>query len=239
MRTIYLAPEGWQEPFIIRGDEAKHLIRVLRAKPGDEVRLFDGLGRHGVFTVEAVDGKNVGVRPVDIHEAARPEASVHLALGWNKASRRDLILEKAVELGAASLMFWQAERSQGKIPTEPKPTWKVKCIAAAKQSENPRLPELTVFPSVNELLEHSKDFEHRYLPWEVRDAGAQQDLSGVAAPGRSLFVIGPEGGITEGEALRFTEAGFTPISLGSTILRWETAALFCLTLFKLKQEKLL
>jgi 16S rRNA (uracil1498-N3)-methyltransferase len=239
MRTIYLAPEGWQEPYIIRGDEAKHLIRVLRAKPGDRLRLFDGRGRHGVFTVEAVDGKNVGVTPVEIHEAAEPESTVHVALAWGKAARRDLIFEKAVELGAASIMFWQAERSQGKIPSEPKPTWRVKCIAAAKQSENPRLPELAVFAGVRELLEHSKDFEQRYLPWEELDAGMRQDLSGVAAPGRTIFVIGPEGGMSEAEAKRFTEAGFTPISLGSTILRWETAALFCLTLFKLKQEKLL
>lgn len=193
---------------------------------------MDGAGRSGEFEITACSKSRVELAALSITSHERPACRVRLAVGWVKSSRRAWLLEKAVELGAHELIFWQGEYSQGRVTDEPKETWCEKLAEAMKQCANPWLPELAVMPGgAAELVRRSSGYDRRYLLWETQDQRpALMDPHAAGAPGDSLFVIGPEGGISPEEAKIFLDAGFSPVSLGSRILRYETAALACLSL---------
>ena len=230
MHTFFLEPEAWKSPWRLAGAEAAHAIKTLRLGPDDEVRLLDGRGRQGRFRITGVSKRELSLEPVEITEHPRPARQAWLALGWNKAARRGWLLEKAVELRAGGLLFWQARRSQGRVPEVPKDGWTASLVAGAKQSVNPWLPELGVLPGgADELARAGKDFDHRLLLWENRDC-ARLDPARLARPGRTLFVLGPEGGLEDDEAALLIQAGFEAVGLGPGVLRWETAALLALGL---------
>ncbi|MBU1248716.1 MAG: RNA methyltransferase, partial [Proteobacteria bacterium] len=152
-----------------------------------------------------------------------------LALGWNKSSRRDWLLEKSVELGATQLLFWQADRSQGTIPAVPKPRWTDRMIQAAKQCGATWLPTVNTLNSIDEVIFSAKTYDQCLLLWESPSATTLLSPD-MLAQGKTIAVFGPEGGLEDKETTQFMTKGFTSVSLGSTILRWETAALHCLSL---------
>jgi 16S rRNA (uracil1498-N3)-methyltransferase len=235
LNAYHLPPDKWparaDSCVTLSGPEARHLLGVLRARPGEELRLFDGRGRHGLFRLLAAHGKDrAELMPLMLHAEPAPTRGVALALGWNKSSRRDWLLEKSVELGALGLMFWQATRSQGDVPAEPKDSWRDKLVQAAKQCHAAWLPELSVLSGgADALARIAADYDGCYVLYEK--AGPEQLLDPQnLATGRSLVVLGPEGGLEEREAQSLVSAGFTPLSLGPRPLRWETAALCCLAL---------
>lgn len=232
MNTFILDTEHWLEPYLLTGQEAHHLTRVLRLGPGAEVQLIDGAGRQGIFRVDEAAKNRVALTPLSVAAVPAPSPRVVLALGWTKGLRRGWLLEKAVELQAGGLWFWQAEHSQGRVPDAPKDTWSGQLLAGAKQCGNPWLPELRTLPGgVNALIEAGKAFERTFLLHEDRTAGAPLAPAQVTAGGDVLCVLGPEGGFSPGEVRTLLAAGFNPVSLGPSVLRWETAALTALSLF--------
>ena len=245
LNSFHLPPDRWPDPAApgarcaLDGPEAKHMLKVLRTREGDVVRLFDGGGREGLFVLERADGKRAELRADSVLVHDRPASSVTLAVGWNKSSRRGWLLEKAVELGAGGVAFWQARRSQGGPSAEPKESWQEKCVQAAKQCGSPFLPELDVVADgAAGVLAFAKDFDRCYLPYECEREAllhpamlAPSSSEGEAARGgRVLIVIGPEGGFDPEEAETLIAGGCAPVSLGRSVLRWETAALHCLSL---------
>lgn len=225
---FYLPPGKWREPFVLEGGEARHLLTVLRGAPGTQVRLFDGRGRDGLFVVTETGKRHAVITPVELRHAPRIVKGMTLAVGFSKASRRDWLLEKAVELGAEGVAFWQARRSQGRVPDSPKEGWTDTMVAAAKQCGASWLPQLSVLPDgVQALAELGASFTSRVLLWENEEDAVltQADLAG-----RTLAVVGPEGGFDDEEAEALRAAGFASRHLGSTTLRLETAALLVLGL---------
>ena len=234
LNSYHLPPDNWPGAdglATLDGAEARHLLGVLRARAGETVRLFDGAGRHGLFEITAAASKTrAELRRISETLEPQPTRGVTLALGWNKASRRDWLLEKGVELGVLGIAFWQAARSQGDMPREPKEAWADKCVQAAKQCQSSWLPELSVLPGgVEALLRVAAQHDGCYVLYEGAAPSELLDPA-VLAQGRSLVVLGPEGGLEEREAARLGEAGFKALSLGPRPLRWETAALSCLAL---------
>ena len=230
--AFFLPPEEFHEPFVLTGGAAHHCARVLRKAAGEQVRVFDGTGREGVFTIDAVGKDRVALSPVSLAAVPPPPGAVHLAAGFSRSARRDFFLEKAVELGASGILFWQAARTQGRMPDAPKDAWTAGLVAAAKQCGAARLPGLEVAPGgAAGLVAACRDrFDRRYLLWEDVSCRRRLRVDDVAAPGEALFVLGPEGGLTDAEATLFIDAGYAPVSLGSRVLRWETAALAVLAL---------
>lgn len=230
MHTFFLPADRWQAPWQMTGPEARHMVAVLRIKAGEAVRLLDGEGREGVFTVTEAGKRHVSLSPKNLILHDRPSGRATLALGYGRGLRRSWLLEKAVELEAAGIWFWQADRSQGTVPEENKETWLASMTAGAKQSNNPWLPELRTLPDgVEALIAARKGFDKTFVLWEGDTKGAVLSMSDLA-PANALFVLGPEGGFSDREISRLTNGGFTPVSLGSRVLRWETAAMLCLGL---------
>jgi len=230
VRLFYLEPERWAEPWVLDGPEARHALRAVRLGAGDTLRLFDGCGREGEFRIVRVGKDRAELEALELRETPRPEAQIHLALGWSRQARRPWLLEKAVELGAAGLWFWRAERSQGDPPDEPKEAWTAKMIAGAKQSGNLLLPAAGVIPGgLAGLVEFGRGFDRRRVCSEAATAPLVRPLD-LAAPGKILVVVGPEGGLAAEEAAALKAGGFMAVSLGRGVLRWETAALAALGL---------
>ena len=229
--AFFIPPAAFAAPFGLTGGETNHCAKVLRKQPGDTVRAFDGQGRDGLFTITDISRSRVALAPISIGDTPLPGRRLHLAAGFSRSARRDFFLEKAVELGAAGIIFWQAERSQGKMPDTAKDAWSTALITAAKQCGAARLPTLSLVPGgATGLAATAPAYARGVLLWE--DPGVARHLTpaDLAGPGDTLCVIGPEGGLTDAEARAFTDAGLTPVTLGGQVLRWETAALAVLAM---------
>jgi len=236
MHSFYLAPEDWPchqgGHAVLQGEEAHHLVKVLRLGSGEEVTLLDGKGRQARCRVACVTKKSAELELLDERRHPLPESRVILAAGWGKAARRGWILEKAVELEAAALWFWQAERSQFPVPADIRDNWRGQLIAGAKQCRNPWIPELRIVPGgVAELARLAEHCDHKQLLVES-DHPLQSflDESRLGLPGDTICVVGPEGGFSPAEVSFLTQAGFETLSMGERILRWETAAVMILGL---------
>lgn len=228
---FYLAPDKWHPPFSLSGSEFHHFRRVLRLRSSDLIRLFDGQGRIGTFLVNQVERHSAQLNPISTEVFSKPNRECHLALGWNKGLRRGWLLEKAAEMGATSIIFWTGARSQGSMPLEEKSKWEAQLLAGAKQSGNPWLPEIRLCPGgVNDLVKIIPDFDALFVFWE-EEKKSQFSIDDFETPGRYLVVIGPEGGLSSDEAEQLQHLGFQAKTLGSRMLRWETAALVCLSVF--------
>ncbi len=229
--SFYLEPELWSEPFLLRGSEAHHAGRVLRLKAGDRIRLFDGLGRLGLFSILEVGKKELHLAPEHQELVPPPATRCTLAAGFSKALRRSWFLEKSVELEAARIWLWQADFSQAALPDVEKSGWRAELIAGAKQCGNPRLPELTLLRhGVEELAGRRSEFNRAFMLYEGDTQGRMLQAEDLRGPGDLLLVVGPEGGFSPREAGLLAEADIAPVSLGSRILRWETAAILTLGL---------
>ncbi len=239
MSIFYLKPDNWpvnnKEPFLLDGSEAKHLAQVLRLGAGDEVTLFDGQGRQGRFVIKKATKSQVQLSLLSEQKTPRPLNAPVLALAFTKALKRSWIMEKAVEFHAAEIWVWQAERSQGKMAADSLEHWQNQLVAGAKQSENPWLPTLKLIKGGAAGLAENFLPEKHYpcLLWEEQSHSAPGAILGMPDMSGSkptIFIIGPEGGITAEEAAVFTHAGAVCRSLGDSVLRYETAAMLCLGL---------
>ena len=232
MHAFYLPPDAWREPFILEGMEAHHLSHVLRMAVGERVLLLDGAGREGEFRIAEIQRRQVLLEKLSELTHPRPASGVILAAGWGKAARRGWILEKAVELEAAGLWFWQAERSQFPVPKDIRQQWQAQLIAGAKQCHNPWLPELrTLSGGMEELVQSARDVSHRQVLVESgHQAQAFLSEDRLAKPGLTLCVVGPERGLSSREVDFLQRAGFEALTMGPRVLRWESAALMALGL---------
>ncbi len=232
LHSFYLPPEKWVAPYVLQEDEAHHLVRVLRVKQGDTVRLFDGIGRFGLFTVDKTDKKSAYLSPQNEPTLVpAPQVQCTIAAGYSKAVRRSWFLEKAVELEASALWFWQGDYSQAKLPSAEKNTWQASLIAGAKQCENPWLPELKMlYHGVEEIIANAHSFTKVFVLYEGETGGKLLTKEDLSEAGSVLLIVGPEGGFSPKETALLQQAGIAHVSLGDSILRWETAAILTLGL---------
>jgi len=214
---------------------ARH-VQVLRLQPGHEITLFNGGGGEYTATIERMGRSDVGVS-VTSHAAMEREAprAVHLALGMPANERMDWLVEKATELGVASIQPLMTShavlRLAGERADKKRAHWEAIAIAACEQCGRNRVP--TVHPVQN---------FSKWLADEGATIGAQRlvlSLSdgtrGIAQPasasaGDVLVLSGPEGGLSRDEDAQARAAGFAPVTLGPRVLRAETAALAALVL---------
>ena len=150
---------------------------------------------------------------------------MHLAFAMPKGKRLDWLLEKATELGAASLRavtFERSVRQQSQFSDAVRQRWLGHCVSAAKQCGLNFLPELREPLGLVELLGNAREGA-----WIVGDMGQDASTMGQAlsaAPADVTVLVGPEGGLAPAEFSAAVEAGLVPVRVGHTTLRTETAA---------------
>jgi 16S rRNA (uracil1498-N3)-methyltransferase len=216
-------------------ETASHLAKVLRARSGDELIMFNGDGREFNGAVEAVRGSRVSAsvgdsRPVD----RESPLAITLVQCVPRGDRMDFIVQKATELGVARIVPILSQRSVvrlDKTQAESKALhWRAVTVSACEQCGRNRLPTIeAVQPLLNYLGKSSPARGPRLVlePESATSHAAAQD-TGVGAAGPIVdaeIAIGPEGGFASDELEAFRVAGFSQIGLGPRILRTETAAI--------------
>ncbi len=225
--------------FTMGPEESHHARDVLRLKPGDVVRIFDGQGREVPCRVVETPKSGVRVEATGpVHTSpARPQ--LILAQAVPKGKTMEWILEKAVELGATAIWPLLTDRTIVRLDAaearQKQEKWQKVALEACKQCGQNWLPEVALpcglAASLNRLTPEISAVVAALHP----SAAA---VSSVVATwnGREHVVVfvGPEGDFTEKELAQLLQAGAAPISLGPLILRAETAALCSLSLLNVQ-----
>jgi 16S rRNA (uracil1498-N3)-methyltransferase len=222
---------------------ARH-VQVLRLQPGSTITLFNGDGGEVSATVQRMGRSDVAVR-IDAHHAIErePMPAVHLAVGMPANDRMDWLVEKATELGVASIQPLHTAHSvlrlSGERAVKKQAHWQSVAVAASEQCGGNRVP---VIHPVRELAAWLKGQPGQESSPTIRCvlslASGTQPLSAtmVQYAGRNplLLLSGPEGGLSASEDAQSRTVGFAPVTLGPRVLRAETAALAALAMLVLQ-----
>ena len=229
---------GVGEHVCLNAEESAHASRVLRLRPGEEVRLLDGENIWAA-ELETVDPKETAAVVTAACPSPEAPAKAVLFQGLPKADKLELIAQKGTELGMWELWPVEMERSVAKADKADKADKKRErlqriAMEAAKQSGRAHVPEVAATQSFSKALAKLSDFDLVLVAWEDEHALRMSEaVSQYAAehgmPERVMIVIGPEGGISEQEWQKLRDAGAVSVTLGPRILRTETAGLCALS----------
>ena len=203
-------------------DERRYLIKALRLTDGEKIEVFDGQGFFALATLRGIDEEQPYLEVEEPQEAPKPEHELFIAVATPKGDRADWLVEKITEIGASGLIWLKTERSVVSPKNESKKfaRWARIADAAARQSRRVRVPQIRGPLSLEELSQ--EDFDHRLVASPLRSEDA---LPKTALKGRSVIVIGPEGGFTDHELEQLKNSGYNLLWLSPHILRTETAAI--------------
>jgi 16S rRNA (uracil1498-N3)-methyltransferase len=223
-------------PLNLPAGAARH-VQVLRLQPGDVITLFNGEGGEFDATVTRMGRSDVDVEVGAHHQVEREAArAVHLLAGITANDRMDWLVEKATELGVASITPLVAERSVLKLKGERAEKklahWQGVAVAAAEQCGRNRVPPIHPAVTLTEWLKKSAPGER----WVLSLSEGTQPLPRQASQAPVTVLSGPEGGLSPGEESAALGAGFTPVSLGQRVLRAETAPLAVLAVCAQEQS---
>ena len=231
----FFAPEcDLQQEFItLSGSNAEHL-RVLRVRMGEELTVSDGRGSEARCAVELAGKENCRLRVLE-RMPASGEASVSVTVyaGFPKGDKAETIVQKSVELGADSIVFFLSSRCVAR-PDDKSAAGKAERLgkvaeAAAMQSGRGKIPAVRWIPRFADMLSEAAAAELRAFLWEEADGCSLRGLmQGCAAFRTAALITGPEGGFSQEEAAQAREAGIPAVTLGKRILRCETAPLCAL-----------
>lgn len=239
MRRFHIPSEqiSCPEPYL-DGDEARHLLQVLRLKVGDRVILFDNTNLEFLARIRSISGKQVYFEIEGQQNRIRESGlSVTLGLPLIRPQHFEWILQKGTELGVVSFHPYYSAHSRRNFEKAELDSrmnrWRRIIIEAAKQCQRSLLPELYPALPFSVLIKEGVG-DVKIIPYEKETARTLEKLERPPDPGGPVWaLIGPEGGFQEEEVLQAEREGFVPVSLGPRTLRSETAAiaLICLLQF--------
>ncbi len=218
---------------------ARH-VQVLRFQPGQSVMLFNGLGpEEGEFTatIDSMGRSDVQVT-VGAFNPTQREAprAVHLAIGMPANERMDWLVEKATELGVASIQPLMTERSvlrlSGERADKKRAHWQGIAVAACEQCGRNRVPLIHAPATLSDWLKTRGQAEDLGLLLSLQ-GGSQPLVKSTGTAAAMTFLSGPEGGLSAAEEAAALGHGFNAVTLGPRVLRSETAPLACLALVTL------
>jgi len=229
----------------IAGEDAHHMIQVMRMSPGDSVYV---VSNHETYEMEIVDGSAKAVQlkaTKKLEQSNEMPVRVSLVCGLPKGDKLELITQKGTELGMAALYPWKAKRSIVKWDDKKneKKTSRLQKIAkeASEQSHRSVIPDIHHPITLQELVNISKSYDAKFVAYEEdakkskREKFADQ-LKKVYDKKSILIVFGPEGGLDTREIEQLKENDFETIALGPRILRTETAPLYALASISYEYE---
>lgn len=228
----------------ITGTDVNHIVHVLRMKPGDELWISDGEKKEYHCRIETADEDEVCLH---ILYAQEPDYELpnklYLFQGLPKSDKMELIIQKAVELGAFEIIPVETKRCvvrlDGKKAAKKVERWQQIAESAAKQSKRMRVPSVHPVMTYREALAYAGALDICLIPYELATGMAEtKEIISRIRPGQSVGIfIGPEGGFEEAEVEAAIKAGASPITLGRRILRTETAGLAILSILMFQLEQ--
>lgn len=226
-----------EKEIVIEGPDVNHIRNVLRMKPGEQVCLCTGQDNRDYrceicrITPEQVTAQILWIEEVGAELPSR----IILFQGLPKGDKMELIIQKAVELGAWEIVPMASRRSVVKLDEKKAAAkcrrWNAVSESAAKQAKRMIIPRVTEVMSFTQALEYAKALDVILIPYELAEdmERTRKAVYGIK-PGQSVGIfIGPEGGFEEQEVNKAMEQGAHAVTLGRRILRTETAGMMLLS----------
>jgi|DewCreStandDraft_5_1066085.scaffolds.fasta_scaffold02330_8 16S rRNA (uracil1498-N3)-methyltransferase len=217
----------------ITGSDYKHITKVLRLRPGDEITLFNEDGIEYTGRIEEIGTKDLKVTILS-SRCVKTESNLNITLiqGIPKGDKMDLIVEKATELGVKTIIPTITERTQIRN-TEKLKRWQKIAIESSKQCRRTTPPTILEPKGFNEAINISNQSELKLIFHEKNDNYLTNIIKNlIQLPVNITICIGSEGGFSETEVATAREKGFTPVGLGPRILRTETASIVAVSILQ-------
>jgi 16S rRNA (uracil1498-N3)-methyltransferase len=222
----------------IQGDDAFHIQSVMRGKPGDHLIIANGEGQEAIAEIVSLTKGSVEVIYDELTASAgEARVDVWLAQALPKGDKMEMVIQKGTEIGANRFIPFTSERTivqyDAKKEAKRVERWARIAKEAAEQAHRGIIPTIEAVLSWRELLAIVPNVTMAFICYEKENAQQFRELlqhilnknTPSTNPIQIMLIIGPEGGLTEGEIRDAEQAGCRTISLGRRILRTETAAL--------------
>ena len=243
MPRFYIPPDRWNlDRLVLDEDETHHATDVLRLKAGDRATVFNGAGAQAKVELASISKRAIELKLLAPTQSAPPACRITLGQAIPKGKNMDLIVQKATELGAASVVPLLTERTvvqcDAREADKKREKWQAVAIEACKQCGQNWLPAVLPPQTLNDLFDPQTAPAFDLLlvaslqPDAVHPKKVISDFLDArgANPASVLVLIGPEGDFTPAEIALAKAHGSRPITLGPIVLRTETAALYCLSI---------
>ena len=247
MQRFFVEPYQIQEEehrIILTGSDVNHMKNVLRMRIGEDVWISDGKEKEYHCTIESFEEENAVLHILYAQEPQYELPSrIYLFQGIPKGDKMELIIQKAVELGAYAIVPVETRRCVVKLDEKKalKKTarWQQIAESAAKQSKRMLIPQVKQVMGWRDALALAKELDVLLIPYELaKGIKETREILSNIKPGQSVGIfIGPEGGFEEDEVQAAMEAGAKPVTLGKRILRTETAGMTMLSILMFTLEK--
>ena len=228
------------EEFTLTGDEGRHAAGVRRIRVGENVTVADGAGTGIRGPVTAVDKASVTLTVAEVLTAGTPRVRYTAVQALAKGDRAELAVEMLTEVGVDRIVPWQASRSVVRWTNDREGRqlgrWRAIARSATKQSRRLRVPIVTAAVSTDEL---GLLVSQQATALILRE-GASLPLAALDLPaeGEVLVIVGPEGGLTDGEIATFEAAGARQVLVSDAVLRTSTAGVVALAQLQALQRTL-
>lgn len=220
--------------FILSENDTYHIKRVMRMHVGEKVEI---VYNQSTYLCEIIELEPFVIVKIIEELKENNELSMEVAIVQSlvKEQKMDYILQKTTELGVTTIIPYQAERSliklQGKIDKKIE-RWQNIVKEASEQSKRNYVPKIEKIINLNNLV-NLKNYDLKFLcTINETSQNIKKILSNLPKSVKILFVIGPEGGFTEKEEATLLANGFTSLSLGTSVLRTETASTFIMSVIR-------
>jgi 16S rRNA (uracil1498-N3)-methyltransferase len=239
MRRFFIHREMIRDGSVhITGNLFRHMVKVLRLKIGTKVILTDEEGMQYSGVIDNI-GKGIltaAVEKTEHGQGADTGLPITLFQGLPKGNKMEFILQKGTELGVSEIIPFVASRSIPRPAQEREEErivrWRRIALEAARQSNRstpPNILPVIDFSQIHAVSPH----QLKLLLWEKEKSnGLKTVLSEMPVPESIAVMVGPEGGLTDGEAHTAVENGFIPVTMGNRILRTETASIAVLAILQ-------
>ena len=234
MVRFFVAPDALSEsPFCLEGENAAH-AKVLRLKAGEQVLLCDGEGNECVCVLSDAQPGNYLLEVLERRKSVtEPLVKVSVYMALPKADKLEHVIQKATELGAYEVVTFPTARCVSR-PDEKSlkkklERWQKIAASAAEQSGRGRIPQVIVLPDYASALKRAAQADVAILFYENERANTLQNTLRSQPYSSVSLLSGPEGGFEESEVTKAMEAGLKVCTLGTRILRCETAPLCALS----------
>ena len=245
MYHFFVEPSAIIEKTVtITGKDVNHIKNVLRMKPGEEISVSttESSAEYRCIVKELSDDAVVCDLAFIKEEGNELPSKLYLFQGLPKSDKMELIIQKAVELGAFEIIPVEMKRCVMKLEPKKVPSkiarWQAISEAAAKQSKRTVIPNISMPMSFKEAIKKASECDIKLVPYEMADGMPHtKDLIHSIKPGQSVAIfIGPEGGFDTAEIELAKSEGFEIVTLGKRILRTETAGMVVLSLLMMELE---
>jgi 16S rRNA (uracil1498-N3)-methyltransferase len=223
--TFYIPPEQIEEDIaILTGDELRHARLTLRLESGDTACIVDGKGRSWEAVIQSMDKEQCGLKLTHGELEPLSRFNLTIAMGVIQGERFDWAIQKGTELGASAFLPLVTERTEVKVKQVQKRLSRLEriIVSACKQCGRARFPTISEPVLLKEL--DTSPYDQSVVFWEGKGVRQLKEIApGIEPPGSCLMVVGPVGGLTDGETDLLREKGCIVAGIGSRILRTETA----------------